>query len=83
MRKNFIPRLGQLQLDLDNWVREYNEEREHSGKYCFGETPLQTFLDAAHWRRRRCWTVRQSGMHLTPLACVLRRNAILKGGVQA
>jgi hypothetical protein len=48
MRKNFIPRLGQLQLDLDNWVREYNEQREHSGKYCFGKTPLQTFLDAAH-----------------------------------
>jgi hypothetical protein len=48
MRKNFIPRLGQLQVDLDNWVREYNEQREHSGKYCFGKTPLQTFLDAAH-----------------------------------
>jgi hypothetical protein len=47
MRKNFIPRLGRLQLDLGNGVREYNE-REHSGKHCFGKTPLQTFLDAAH-----------------------------------
>jgi hypothetical protein len=28
-------------------LREYNE-REHSRKHCFGKTPLQTFLDAAH-----------------------------------
>ena len=47
MRKNFIPRLGRLQLDLGNGVREYNE-REHSRKHCFGKTPLRTFLDAAH-----------------------------------
>ena len=47
MRKNFIPRLGRLQLDLGNGVREYNE-REHAGKHCFGKTPLQTFLGAAH-----------------------------------
>ena len=52
MRKNFIPRLGRLQLDLGNGVREYNE-REHSRKHCFGKTPLQTFLDAAHLAREK------------------------------
>ena len=38
--------LDELQVDLDAWVREYNEQRTHSGKYCYGKTPLQTFLDS-------------------------------------
>ena len=25
--------------------REYNEERTHQGRWCFGKTPMQTFLD--------------------------------------
>jgi len=24
----------------------YNNERTHSGKHCFGKTPMQTFLDS-------------------------------------
>jgi len=24
----------------------YNNERTHSGKYCFGKTPMQTFTDS-------------------------------------
>jgi len=35
-----------LQEDVDNWLLEYNEQRPHSGKYCFGKTPMQTFVDA-------------------------------------
>src|SRR3954447_2661469 len=38
--------LEQLQNDLDSWLEEYNQRRPHSGKYCFGKTPLQTFLDS-------------------------------------
>ena len=30
------------------WLGEYNEKREHSGKYCYGKTPGQTFLDSKH-----------------------------------
>jgi hypothetical protein len=29
-------------------MHEYNQERQHSGKYCFGKTPMRTFLDSAH-----------------------------------
>ena len=47
-RKKLYTSLEELQLDLDRWLREYNQEREHSGKYCFGKTPMQTFLDSAH-----------------------------------
>jgi hypothetical protein len=35
-----------LQADLDFWIRESNEQRPHQGRWCFGKTPMQTFLDA-------------------------------------
>jgi len=38
--------LEQLQVNVDDWVLSYNEERAHSGKHCFGKTPWQTFLDS-------------------------------------
>src|SRR6201989_1306513 len=47
-RKKLYSSLEQLQADLDSWLEEYNQRRPHSGKYCFGKTPLQTFLDARH-----------------------------------
>jgi hypothetical protein len=40
--------LEELQADVDSWLQEYNEQRPHSGKYCFGKTPMQTFLDSKH-----------------------------------
>ena len=45
-RKKIYNSLEELQLDLDNWIEYYNNERTHSGKYCFGKTPIQTFLDS-------------------------------------
>jgi transposase InsO family protein len=45
-RKKIYRSLDQLQEDLDTWVKDYNQERTHSGKYCFGKTPMQTFLDS-------------------------------------
>jgi len=45
-RKKLYNTLDELQEDLDNWIKEYNEQRPHSGKYCFGKTPMQTFLDS-------------------------------------
>ena len=27
-------------------VSKYNISRPHSGKYCYGKTPMQTFLDS-------------------------------------
>jgi transposase InsO family protein len=45
-RKRLYSSLDQLQTDLDLSLIEYNQQRPHSGKYCFGKTPMQTFLDA-------------------------------------
>ncbi|KAG6558559.1 hypothetical protein RHOW815_001452 [Candidatus Rhabdochlamydia sp. W815] len=47
-RQKVYHSLEELQMDLDKWVKEYNEERVHSGKYCYGKTPWQTFQDAKH-----------------------------------
>ena len=40
--------LEELQQDVDLWIKQYNELRPHSGKYCYGKTPMQTFIDSKH-----------------------------------
>ena len=45
-RKKIYGSIADLQVDLDRWVQSYNEERPHQGRWCFGKTPMQTFLDA-------------------------------------
>jgi transposase InsO family protein len=45
-RKKVYCSIDELQADLDVWIREYNEQRPHQGRWCFGKTPMQTFLDA-------------------------------------
>ena len=45
-RKKIYQTLDALQTDLDEWVFYYNQERPHSGRYCFGKTPMQTFLES-------------------------------------
>lgn len=42
-RKKIYDTIGELQKDLDLWMAEYNEVRTHQGRYCFGNTPMQTF----------------------------------------
>ncbi len=45
-RKKVDRFIAELQADLDVWVHAYNEARPHQGRWCFGKTPMQTFLDA-------------------------------------
>jgi hypothetical protein len=45
-RKKLYASIADLQNDLDFWIKRYNEERPHQGRWCFGKTPMQTFLDA-------------------------------------
>ena len=47
-RRKVYHSLAELQADVDAWVAYYNGERTHSGKYCFGRTPLQTFQETKH-----------------------------------
>ena len=45
-RKKIYRSIDELQTDLDAWITEYNVHRPHQGRWCFGKTPMQTFLDA-------------------------------------
>jgi Integrase core domain/Winged helix-turn helix len=45
-RRKLYHSLEQLQEDVDTWMAEYNNERTHSGKYCYGKTPMQTFIES-------------------------------------
>ena len=45
-RKKLYRSIEELQTDLDAWLVEFNSARPHQGRWCFGKTPMQTFLDA-------------------------------------
>jgi transposase InsO family protein len=44
-RKKLYRSIAELQKDLDTWLTEYNNERPHQGRWCYGKTPMQTFID--------------------------------------
>jgi hypothetical protein len=52
-RKKLYDTLESLQADLDDWMGIYNERRTHQGRWCFGKTPTQTFLDSAAIAREK------------------------------
>ena len=45
-RKKLYTSLAELQADLDAWLTTYNAERTHQGRWCYGKTPMRTFLDS-------------------------------------
>jgi hypothetical protein len=45
-RKKIYRTLEKLKTDLDGWLQEYNEQRPHQGRWCYGKTPKQTFIDS-------------------------------------
>lgn len=45
-RKKLYSSLEEMQKDLDEWINYYNTERPHSGRFCFGKTPMQTFNES-------------------------------------
>ena len=52
-RKKLYDNLEDLQQDLDQWVTFYNQQRPHSGRYCFGKTPMETFKDSITLARQK------------------------------
>lgn len=47
-RKKLYRSLEELKTDLNHWLMKYNEQRPHSGRYCYGKTPMQTFRETLH-----------------------------------
>lgn len=52
-RKKIYSNIDDLQRDLDTWIDYYNTERTHSGKYCFGKTPMQTWEESLHLAKEK------------------------------
>lgn len=52
-RKKIYHSIEELQQDLDLWLHEYNNERPHSGKYCYGKTPMNTFKNSIHLAKEK------------------------------
>jgi hypothetical protein len=52
-RKKIYKSIEELQQDVDVWLEFYNNERTHSGKYCYGKTPMQTWKDSLHLTKEK------------------------------
>lgn len=52
-RKRLYQDLEALQTDLDEWIKYYNEDRPHSGRYCYGKTPMQTFTESLNLTKEK------------------------------
>jgi transposase InsO family protein len=53
LRRKIYSGIEQLQTDLDAWLKEYNELRPHQGRWCYGKTPRQTFVDSISLAREK------------------------------
>ena len=57
-RKKLYNSMEEMQLDLDQWMKYYNLERTHSGRYCYGKTPMETFKESLILGRQKfIWQV--------------------------
>ena len=45
-RKTIYATLEVFQADLDAFLVTYNSDRPHQGRWCYGKTPMQTFVDS-------------------------------------
>ena len=52
-RRKVCRSVEEIQLDLDAWLAHYNNGRTHSGKHCYGKTPMQTFVDSIPLAREK------------------------------
>src|SRR5690606_4500379 len=73
-RKKLYTSIEELQKDLDEWLDHYNRERSHSGKYCYGRTPWETFLASKDLAQRTMLNV-ANDQHLTRPCLHLRSAA--------
>ena len=52
-RKKIYSSIEELQVDLDEWIDFYNNERTHQGKICCGRTPFDTMMEGKEiWKEK-------------------------------
>jgi len=52
-RKKLYCSIEELQQDVDVWLEYYNNERPHTGKYCYGKTPVQTWISSINLAKEK------------------------------
>jgi len=52
-RKRYYQDVAALQADLEAFLETYNRQRPHQGRWCYGKTPMQTFLDTVAIAREK------------------------------
>jgi hypothetical protein len=45
LRKRLYRSIVELRRDLDASIAEYNEARPHQGRWCYRQTPMETFIN--------------------------------------
>lgn len=72
-RKKLYASIEELQADVNEWLNKYNQFRPHSGKYCYGKTPMQTLEESKALVKERnhsmSWELSDS---TSPLAASVR-----------
>jgi transposase InsO family protein len=51
--RSLIPKQTGLKLDLERYLRHYNTQRAHTGRWTRGRTPEQVLGKAKLWQRKR------------------------------
>jgi len=64
-RKKIYWTIEDLQADLDAWIRTYNHDRPHQGRWCYGKTPMQTVLDALPLAKEKLMAAEKHQTHPT------------------
>jgi hypothetical protein len=77
-RKKVYHSINELQADLDAWMCEYNEARPHQGRWCFGRTPMKTFLDAIPMTREKMIAAYRTPIAQPGTACQIEYQLILR-----
>ncbi len=52
-RKKIYKTLDELQTDLDAWLRLYNEQRPHQGRWCYGKLRCKRLSIALHLAKEK------------------------------
>jgi hypothetical protein len=71
--------LAELRADLDAWLVAWNARRPHQGRWCYGKTPLQTFLDSVPLAKENRWKLSQIKLKLNKVGKRLLGDFIKQG----
>lgn len=67
-RKKIYSSIEELQKDLDVWLEYYNNERTHTGKHCYGKTPMQTWKESLHLAQEKMLNTHYQNVVSLPLS---------------